>query len=243
MTDAKYYVVQSYDDVLELDKPGTIRWASGSPDGPRSLTWQVVGARNSDDVYIGARGMMGDQKLSLHQSGVWRWAFTRPAAERHLPPGADPLIQRYSPGDPLAPGWLHGARIRTPSTTFCPAFEEPRPTDRQPIRFFAEPDRPYHLEYHVLLGDAGAEHISVQDAFIVGGMPLTSGKWVWVIGKGWTMDEYTEQIIGAMVDFAAKTPNARAGIANGETNGVPQLLDLANLQRPEAQTYDDAADT
>jgi hypothetical protein len=59
-----YHIVQSFDDFLELDKPGTIRWASGSPDGPRSLTWQVIGARNSDDVYVGARGMMKDQKLS-----------------------------------------------------------------------------------------------------------------------------------------------------------------------------------
>lgn len=241
MTESKYHVVQSVDDFIELDKPGTIRWASGSPDGPRSLTWQVIGARNSDDVYVGARGMMKDQKLSLHKSGVWRWAFTQPAAQKYLPPGDDPLVRRYPATDPIAPGWRHAARIRTPSTTFCPAFDEPRPKDRQPIRFFKAPDSPspLHLEYHVLIGDAGAAPLNAGPMFVVGGMPLTSGKWVWVIGTLWEMTDYTEQAITAIFDLAAQHPEARAGIATGDINGVPQLIDLANIQRPGETAYDD----
>jgi hypothetical protein len=235
---AEYLVVENLAEMVELAKPGTIRWASGSPDGPRSLTWQVIGARNSDDVYVGARGMMHTQKLSLHESGVWRWAYTQPAAQRYLPPGADALIQRYTETDPIAQGWRHCARIRTPSTTFCPAFDEPRPKDRQPILFFGAPDSPVHLEYHVFIGDAGAPTINVESAFAVGRMQLTSGKWVWIIGKVWTIDEYTDQIISAMSQVAAQNPQARAGLAVGEADGVPQLLDLAELQRPDPAAYD-----
>jgi hypothetical protein len=239
VTAAEYHIVQSFDDFVELSQPGTLRWASGSPDGPRSLTWQVIGARNSDDVYVGARGMMKDQKLSLHESGRWRWAFTQPAAQKYLPPAADALIARFSPTHPVAPGWRHAARIRTPSTTFCPAFDERRPKDRQPIRIFAAPDAPIHLEYHVLIGDADAPPLNVEGAFAVGGMPLRSGKWVWVIGTPWEMSEYIERAITAAFDFTAKHPEARAGIATGDVNGVPQLIDLANAQRPDQIACDD----
>ena len=67
-------------------------------DGRRSLTWQVIGAQNSDDLYIAARGMMSQTKLSLHQSGVWRYAFTKPFAAK----------QRR---------WESGSRISTPNSS------------------------------------------------------------------------------------------------------------------------------
>jgi hypothetical protein len=35
---------------------------------------------------------------------------------------------------------------------------------------------PLHLEYHVLIGDAGAEILNVEPAYGVGGMPLNSRK-------------------------------------------------------------------
>jgi hypothetical protein len=170
---------------------------------------------------------------------VWRWAFTQPAAQKYLPPEADSLIARFSPTDPVAPGWQHAARIRTPSTTFCPAFDESRPKDRQPIRFFAPPDNPFHLEYHILIGDADAPLLNVGGAFAVGGLPLRSGKWVWVIGTSWEMSEYIEQTITAIFTFAAAHPEAKAGIATGDVDGVAQLVDFASVQRPDESTYDD----
>jgi hypothetical protein len=91
----------------------------------------------------------------------------------------------------------------------------------------------------VFIGDAGAPIINVQGAFGVGGMPLNSGKWVWVIGTVWTMDEYTQRIIDAIHKLAETHPDAKAGIATGEADGVPHLLDLASLRRPDKTTYDD----
>jgi hypothetical protein len=242
MSFAEYHLVQRPDDYIQLDKPGTIRWASGSPDGLRSMTWQVIGHRNTDDVYIGARGLMHDQKLSLHESGRWRWAFTKEAAERYLRPGDDALLKRYSPPVPFKPGWRHGARIRTPSTTFGPAFDEPRPRDRQPIRFFAPPDNASHLEYYVLIGDAGAQPLDVETGFVVGGMPLTSGKWVWVTGWFWEMDEEFERAIAQAYDLAAKHPDVSAGVLWGNVGRVPHLTDFADLRRRDQMVYDGTED-
>ncbi|WP_433296125.1 hypothetical protein ACQPZQ_15235 [Pseudonocardia sp. CA-142604] len=34
---------------------GSIRWAVGSPDGPRSQSWSIFGSTTDDDVYLGPR--------------------------------------------------------------------------------------------------------------------------------------------------------------------------------------------
>jgi hypothetical protein len=53
-----------------------IRLAVGDPDGPRSTVWRVWANRRSSDVYVAARVLGGVAKVSLHQSGRWRFAFT-----------------------------------------------------------------------------------------------------------------------------------------------------------------------
>lgn len=56
---------------------GSIRWAVGSPDGPRSQSWLITGSKTDDDVYLGPRWDTGVIKLSLHRSGRWRMAVDR----------------------------------------------------------------------------------------------------------------------------------------------------------------------
>ncbi|WP_157900899.1 hypothetical protein [Mycobacterium terramassiliense] len=53
------------------------------------------------------------------------------------------------------------------------------------------------------------------------------------------MDDYTERVIDGIFKLAAKHPDAKAGIATGEADGLPHLLDLAGLQRPDEAAYDD----
>ena len=204
MSGPLYHIVESPTDILTLQQPGTIRWATGHPDSPRSLTWTVVGARNSDDVYVGTRGLMGAAKLSLHQSGVWRLAGTPRRGKNANFREEFRLIERYEATTELAPGWVHAVRIRTPSTTFRPAIAERRPRDKQPIRFYPTPDLPLHLEYHVVLGDSAAQVATVNDAITVGQMALTSGKRVWIIAAFWEIDEVTQQVIDLANENAAK---------------------------------------
>jgi hypothetical protein len=233
MTSPLYQMVQSPTDILTLQQPGTIRWATGHPDGDRSLTWTVVGARNTDDVYVGARGLMGAAKLSLHQSGVWRFAFTAQGAEKvRLADEEDRLIERYEATSELAPGWVHAARIRTPSTTFASAMSERRPSDRRPIRFYKPPDLPLHLEYHVVLGDSAAQQaiVPVTDAITVGQMTLTSGKRVLIIATFWEIDEDTQRVIDLVNKNAAKGAPGNTGFVSGIADGIAIFLDLAAVK-------------
>lgn len=215
-------------DAVILTKPGTIRWASGHPDGPRSATWQVVGARNSEYVYLGSRSMMGAMKLSLHQSSVWRLAFTKPIAEKYLEPGADSLIARYCPTAPLAPGWHYAARIKTPSTTFGRALRESRPRDRTPIVFVASPPHELvHVESHVLLGESDAPTALMQRSRTVGRMTLSSGKRVLVAATLWKMTNEIQRFIETAQSLGPGPAGTR-GVAAGDGDGVPFFVDLGD---------------
>jgi hypothetical protein len=57
------------------DVGGTVRVAIGEP-GKRSSIWYVHAGPNASCVYVFAQTIGGVQKFSLHQSGVWRYAFT-----------------------------------------------------------------------------------------------------------------------------------------------------------------------
>jgi hypothetical protein len=215
-------------DAVIVTKPGTIRWASGRPDGLRSATWQVIGAKNSDDVYLGSRSWMGTMKLSLHQSDVWRLAFTRRIADNHLKPGADSLIARYAPTPPLAPGWHYAARIKTPSTTFGPAFKESRPRDRSPIVFVPSPPHELvHVEYHVLLGASDAPLAYMQRSRTVGRMALSSGKQVLIAATLWQMTNGIQRFIESAQSLGPG-PGGTRGIAAGDGDGVPFFVDLGD---------------
>jgi hypothetical protein len=218
---------------LKLDGPGTIRWAAGQPGGPRSMTWLVTANKNSDEVYLGARGLMKDMKLSLHASDIWRLALTDPT--KYVPVGEDRVIDRWTPPPEFATGWRRAAVIYTPSTTFAAPYNEPRPSDGVPIRWFAAPDRPYHLQFQVLLGDAGAPDATLEDALEVGRMTLTSGRQVRVVGAVITLSANLEQQIETARARASVDPKAAAGFGSGRWgDGTPLFVDLANARNDTA---------
>lgn len=59
-----------------MSKNQGLRFEACSPDHPRSSVWKLVSSTKKDDIYLGARGSMRMMKLSLRESGVWRYAFT-----------------------------------------------------------------------------------------------------------------------------------------------------------------------
>jgi hypothetical protein len=218
---------------LVLDGPGTLRWAAGRPDGPRSMTWLVTANNNSDEVYVGARGLMNDMKMSLHASGNWRLALNDP--KKYVPVGADRVIGRWTPPPEFATGWRRAAVIHTPSTTFAAPYKEPRTSDGAPIRWFAAPEPPYHLQFQILLGDAGAPDATLEDALEVGRMTLTSGRQVRVVGAVATLSANLEQQIETARARASVDPKAAAGFGSGQWgDGTPLFVDLANVRSDTA---------
>jgi hypothetical protein len=217
-------------DPDHLHNPGALRWAAGSPDGPRSLTSCVIGGNNDDSVYIATRSTIKDMKLSLHPTR-WRMAFTDNAAANHVPPGEDRVLTRWAIPIEMAEGWRLAAVILTPSATFGAAWKEPRTNDRRPILWFPAPPAPERLRFYVLLGEPDAPALTVLNIIgDVGRMTLKSGKRVWVIADVITMtDELQQAVDNIRAQMATRAQPASIGWAWGEVDDVPNLLDMASV--------------
>jgi hypothetical protein len=70
-----------------LAKNPVVRFGVGDPDGAQSSIWRMWTGRKRSDVYLAARMVAQDIKISLHESGNWRHAFT----SEHMS-GPSPLI-------------------------------------------------------------------------------------------------------------------------------------------------------
>jgi hypothetical protein len=130
----------------------------GTDQGPRSALWRVFTGRKTSDVYIGARPIAGEIRVSLHERGPWRFAYT----EQHQrgPRSFVPLEEdraRYKWARPaeFAPGLTRAFIIvvasselrapRDPDPLKKPAVWLPPPPDGSQVEidlFFARNARP-----------------------------------------------------------------------------------------------------
>ncbi len=76
--------------------------------GVESSTWNLVGSKKTGDLYFSGREIMGDLKLSLHESGITRMAWTAVGATTRVADGADRVLSRWTSVDTLPNGWALG---------------------------------------------------------------------------------------------------------------------------------------
>jgi hypothetical protein len=139
---------------------GGVRWSVGSATGARSTIWRVWAHRS--DVYIAARTVASDMKVSLHASGRWRAAFT----EHHLtrpkpliPPGADRAIEKWTRPPEFAPGWTRAFLIIVPASEVVTS--EAVIEDADEVLWFERPPDGWALHFDVLF--AAPEAASAPD--------------------------------------------------------------------------------
>ena len=54
-------------------RENVVRFAVGGPNRPWSTVWRLWTGKGTSDVYISARTLGGALKVSLHESGTWRF--------------------------------------------------------------------------------------------------------------------------------------------------------------------------
>lgn len=229
-----------------LDKPGTIRWAVGAPEGPRSHTWSVVGQASTDDVFVGIRDHMHVMKLSLHES-KWRMALTDQAAARHLPPGVDRVVTRWNQPEEMARGWRHAACVIVVMSNLGEGYPERRVRGGGRVSWFPAPDYPSLLRFDVMLARPDADPLTVGNVIAdVGRMTMRSGAGVWIVATEFpTTPEYEAEMAGLRREVLEHVPEGSPtvrGWAWGEIDdGVPQLVDLSGVDsRADRQPGPDA---
>lgn len=217
-----------------LDRPGTIRWAVGSPAGPRSHTWNVVGHATRDDVFIGLRDRMDVMKLSLHEV-KWRMAYDEKWAERHVSEGVDRVLTRWKHPPELAPGWCRGAVITIATSNLGPGYPDKKGKGRGKIAFFPAPSKGWAMRFDVLLGAPDHGELTINDCVgDVGRMTMSSGAAVWIVANEFPVDAEDEVVLAELRRRLVEStldPSETRGLGWGwlHDDDAPALIDLSNL--------------
>ena len=91
----------------------------GEREGPRGNVWWLSTRKNKNDIYIGARAFADVMKISLHQSGIWRLAFTSEYVSKGsavVSPSQDRAIDKWERPPEFMPGVTKAFEIVIPGS-------------------------------------------------------------------------------------------------------------------------------
>jgi hypothetical protein len=94
----------------------TARFAVGDPEGARSAVWRMWTSRTKSDVYVSAWALTSVLKVSLHESGNWRHAFTDTRGMVHVAPGQDRAMSRWERPPEFVSGVTRAFEIIIPAS-------------------------------------------------------------------------------------------------------------------------------
>lgn len=238
------YDVQTEPDLFpapQRRRPGGgIRWAVGSPDGPRSQSWLLKGNGSDDDVYLGPRWDTGGIKLSLHRSGRWRMAWTDEYAESvGLPVGAERVLGRWEPPADIRSGWLHAVTVLVTRESMAQHVTPERKPGK--VAFFPPPNEDGGLWFRILIGRPSGADVTIRGAVEVGGLELPSGGVVAVVvrpgpltpGTGSVVSDLRSHMLAAVTSVGARR---NTGFAWGRMDdGAVVLIDPGPVEPEGAE--------
>ena len=100
-------------------KQAVVRFAVGKSDDLQSPVWRLWTSGNGSDVYLAARTIADQAKVSFHESRKWRLAFTEKYASGPNPyvqPGEDRATSKWQRPPEVAPGITRAFVIMVPAS-------------------------------------------------------------------------------------------------------------------------------
>lgn len=159
-------------------QPGTpIRFAVGSPAGPRSQTWTVASGTTDGEVFVGPDESSTLMRLSSRRSS-WRLEYTPDAARRYPAIGRRRLISQWPRPSASDGGWRRAVSIVVPSTSLASAREDP---PEEGPAFWPAAGAGAVIQFDVLLGEPGHWRLTSEFAGEVGRTALAGVGAVWVV--------------------------------------------------------------
>ena len=209
--------------------------------GIESSTWSLVGSKNTGDLFFSGREFMGDLKLSLHESGVTRMAWTAQRADRRVEPGEDRVLSRWTSVAELPDGWAYVLRVSIPDSALSPILPPVPGRPRKTIVTLPPAGPGRTVEVRVIAGKPGCGGIRLEgDLEEVGRMVLGDGTKILV--SAWShatteaaesrdVAEHSKKRLGHR---AAQRPSPRAfGWGTDDDFHIAVLIDVGDPRPPE----------
>lgn len=226
---------------------GTIRISVGEP-GCHAAVWKIWAGPKKCDVYVAVRSIGGYQKVSLHESGDWRFQWVAEDHAQKYAQTTDRVIDQWrQPSEMGESGWTKGfsmwARhqdvVRIPDNESLPAD----------LLWVPPPPEGYAMGLHVVI--ARPEDLSQRSAselrwvelkgpsFPFDGFTLADGRVVLMIVS---RDLVTDAVNHMIDDALAKAESALGGADQArillQGAGSPRMLVWANGSDGDRQAWD-----
>ncbi|MFE4265417.1 hypothetical protein [Streptomyces sp. NPDC056883] len=201
-------------------KENVIRFRAVSNDGRCSTAWRIwAAAEEKSDVYLLSGPSGGIAKVSLHESGIWRIAYSNPTvAERYLEPGEDRLFDSFPiPLAEVAPGWTEAFTVVLPDSELL-GYGPPK--KKSPTVDLPSPGKDQAVCVTVLLGKPGSTPYQLtQNQTEVGSFTLPDGRNVHVVSEPTGLPAHyveaieqvrkqtCETVLGLGLDLAEQAPS------------------------------------
>jgi len=180
-----------------------IRLGVGEPGGARSSVWRVWMNNRRDDVYISARSLAAELKVSLHPE-FWYFGFTGEHIRRgssFVPPGSDRKKHVWSRPEDFGAGWTRAFAIIVPASEVVMA---PVPYTGSEAVWLPTPPAGEAVHFTILLskpdasrgrrGYPSAEGLEDSTEFVTR-LDMTTGERLWVLAHvAPMMDDETAQL-------------------------------------------------
>ena len=188
-----------------------VRFAVGAPNGPQSAVWLVFTQRGKSDIYVANRHVAGQLKISLHQSGMWRLAFTQQFAATLQATGAgsdDRVQAKWTRPAERRSGWTHAMSIVVPVTELW----KPIPPLNLPldIRWRQVPAQGMESHFAMML-ERGSGYVDRRPGGdVIAVLPLPNGENLWVIAVDVKSTPQSLQLYEvSRANMRARVPGAR----------------------------------
>lgn len=155
---------------IRLDGPGgKIRVGAGDPALGRSSVWVIHGPKHTGDIYVGNRDIMGFQKVSLHESGDWRFAWTAERAGLVLPVGSDRVLDRWPAPTQFGAGWSIAFRVIIPEEdTHTIAAVKGHHKSRRDIQWLPRPEPGKCVVLHIIVAEPDQGEVLLKHGLPIG---------------------------------------------------------------------------
>lgn len=243
----------------EMDRSmGGIRFGVGEPNGVQSAVWRLWLNNQRTDVYLAARSIARDLKVSLHPD-YWYFGFTKHHVERGspvLPADADRKVKYWERPPEFAPGWTRAFSIIVPESELVPQS----PYEGVDVVWFSAPPPAHLTEFTLLLAAADAPRPGargfpvpaphVGEVELVTRLALGTGETLWVIAhtqptppdiaqhiaqlRAWLLADWRDDLDAFGANRPNFSPRALAFFTN-ET-GARGFLDLTLKDRPRCRS-------